>query len=387
MALRDRGESLRNAARASRGGRIGVGCHRARAASKQPFGCAVSVVALAGSVASAGAHGGTVGRGEERTLSTARPIVIVGLPRSGTTWTSEVLGRAGGVMRISEPDNEDKHPAAIHAKRRVGRYPVLGPTDDDRDYRRLWEWILSGAPEGRRDRFAHLILKHGLESRIYEGRHDLTTWLGGTVARSHRPAPAARGRVVSKSIHLQLAVEWLVSAFDVEVLVLFRHPANVLASWMEVNLKDGRNTTLETRADVRRRYVDRWGVPLPGPDPLERMCWRIGLLLAALEESAGRHPEWHRRGHERLCDDPAAEFRQLYDELGLTWTATAANYLEEKNAPGTGFQLKRVASELSDSWRDRLDDRHLDVLRQTLSLFPISMWTDRDFERGAGAEL
>jgi Sulfotransferase family len=313
--------------------------------------------------------------------------VIAGLPRSGTTWTWEVLGRAEGGIRVGEPDNEDKHPAAIYAKRRLGRYPVLGPGEDDRDYHRLWEWILSGAPEGRRDRLAHAILKKGVEERLYEGRRDILTWLGGTVARSHRPAPPPAGRIVAKSIHLQLALEWLASNFDVEVLVLFRHPASVLASWMEVNLKDGRNRTLESRSDVRRRYVERWGVPLPGPDPVERMCWRIGLLLAALEESVGRHPEWHTRTHEQLCADPGTEFRRLCDELGLTWSTRAGDYLEEKNQPGTGFQAKRVASELSDSWRDRLDDRHLEVLRETLSLFPIASWTDRDFERGAGAEL
>ena len=317
----------------------------------------------------------------------ARPIVIAGLPRSGTTWTRRCWSRAEGVRRVGEPDNEDKHPAAIHAKRRLGRYPVLAPGEDDRDYRRLWEWILSGAPESNRDRLAHFILKPGIEKRIYEGRHDPVTWLGGTVARDHRPADTPPGRVVAKSIHLQLALDWLVSAFDVEVLVLFRHPANVLASWMEVNLKDGRNSTLETRPDVRRRYVERWGVPLPGPDPVERMCWRIGLLLAALEESVGRHPEWHQRTHERLCEDPGTEFRALFDELGLTWTPEADEYLAAKNAPGTGFQLKRVASELSDSWRQRLDDRHLEVLRTTLARFPITLWTDADFERGAGAEV
>lgn len=322
--------------------------------------------------------------GDEGSLNTARPIVIAGLPRSGTSWTVGVLGRADGVLRISESDNEDKHPTAIHAKRKLGRYPAIGLGEDDGDYRRLWQWILSGAPEGQRDRLANFILRHGHDTRLYEGRRDAVTWLGGIVARNHRPAASAPGRVVTKSVHLELALEWLVSTFDVEVLVLFRHPASVLASWIELDLKEGRNSTLETRPDIRRRYVDRWGVPLPGPDPIERVCWRIGLLLAALEESTARHPEWHRRDHEQLCQDPDTEFRKLYDELGLTWTAEADTFLRERNIPGTRFQLKRVASELSDSWRDRLDDRHLEVLRRTLALFPITSWTD--FERGAGAE-
>ena len=62
--------------------------------------------------------------------------------------------------------------------------------------------------------------------------------------------------------------------------------ANVLASWMEVNLKDSRYSTLQNRPEVRARYVEPWGVPLPGPEPVEQMSWMIGLLLAAIEDAA-----------------------------------------------------------------------------------------------------
>ena len=61
----------------------------------------------------------------------------------------QVLGRSLGARLVGEADNEDKYPAAIHAKHRLGRYPVLAPGEDDRAYRRLWEWIFNGAHEGR----------------------------------------------------------------------------------------------------------------------------------------------------------------------------------------------------------------------------------------------
>ena len=60
-------------------------------------------------------------------MTAGRPIVIAGLPRSGTTWTQRVLGTCPGTIRVPEPDNEDKYPAAIHAKRALGRYPCLTP--------------------------------------------------------------------------------------------------------------------------------------------------------------------------------------------------------------------------------------------------------------------
>jgi hypothetical protein len=298
----------------------------------------------------------------------------------------QVLGRGRKTRVVAEADNEDKYPAAIHAKHRLGRYPVLGPGEDDRAYRRLWEWIFDGAHEGRRSLLARQMLGPGIQGRIFDGRPDTLTWLAGTIARDPRPRPTSvdggdHRRVVAKSIHAQLALDWLVSAFDVDVLVLLRHPANVLASWMEVNLKDSRNSTLETRPEIRSRYLDRWDVPLPGPEPLERMCWRIGLLVAALEESAAWHPTFQVRTHEALCTDPVGEFRRVFADFGMEWTQLAEDFLRDHDQPGEGFVVKRVAADLPDSWQRRLDDHQLSTLRKVLSRFPITTWSDDDFER------
>ena len=257
-----------------------------------------------------------------------RPIVIVGLPRSGTTWTMRALGSAAGAATVLEGDNEDKFPASIHAKRARGRYPVLAPGQEAGPYRALWQWILDGAHEDRRSRLARRLLGPGAEQRIHQGRPDPVTWLAATVARHPRTPDAAAvrnggPRIVAKSIHAQLAVEWLAAEFDVDVLLLLRHPANVLASWMELNLKDARNSTLESRSDIRRRYLDPWGVGPPGPDPVERMSWH--------------------------------------------------------NTPGSGFVVKRVASELPDAWRTRLDADEVSTLRRVLARFPITTFTDADF--------
>lgn len=316
-----------------------------------------------------------------------RPIVIVGLPRSGTTWTLQALGTSPGVRRTFEPDNEEWHPAAIHGKHRLGRYPTLGPGEDDRAYRRLWRWILSGAHEGARAKAALFLLEPGRRERNFEGGPDALTWLAGTVARDPKPSARAGGsraggsRVVAKSIHAQLALEWLDDAFDVDIVVLLRHPANVLASWLGMNLKDSRNTTLETSPRVRARFVERWGVPLPAPTRLEQMCWRIGLLTAALDETLANNPSFHSRVHEDLCADPPTRFRALFDELGLAWTPDTAEYLVRHDQPGKGFTVERPASELPDAWRRKLDDEQLRALRRVLEPFPIRHWSASDFAR------
>jgi len=309
------------------------------------------------------------------------PIVIAGLPRSGTTWTMRVLGTSPGTRKLLEPDNEDKYPAAIHAKHALGRYPCLVPGQQARAYHGLWAWILAGGQEGWRSLQARRVLGPGATTRIFDGRMDATTWLAATLARDPRPGTPVPERVIAKSIHAQLSLEWIDQAFDVTPLVLLRHPANVLASWMEVGLKDGRNSTLESRPEVRARYVERWGVPLPGDDPVERMSWRIGLLVAALEEAMARNPRWQMRTHEQLCTDSVATFRTLFDDLGLEWGDATEQFLVENDTPGEGFVTKRVAADVVDSWQQRLDDDQLATLRRVLATFPITTWDAGDFER------
>ncbi len=132
--------------------------------------------------------------------------------------------------------------------------------------------------------------------------------------------------------------------FDVDVLLLLRHPANVLASWMEVNLKDARYSTLENRPDIRARYVEPWGVPLPGPDPVERMSWMIGLLT-------GRHRGCHRPVIPIGTSAPTSSCAPIRPPSSAGSTPTSASagvrgpeeFLDQHNAPGSGFTVKRVA--------------------------------------------
>ena len=187
--------------------------------------------------------------------------------------------------------------------------------------------------------------------------------------------------MVAKSIHAQLSLEWIDHEFDVTTLVLLRHPANVLASWMEVDLKDGRNSTLESRPEVQSRYVDRWGVPPPGDDPVEKMSWRIGLLIAALEEAVARHPDWQMRTHEQLCTDSVATFRTLFADLGLEWGDTTEQFLVDNDTPGEGYRDQAGGGRRLDSWQRRLDDDQSGDAAPGAGRFPITTWSDADFER------
>jgi hypothetical protein len=308
-----------------------------------------------------------------------RPVLIVGLPRSGTTWTESVLGTAVDTSIVSEPDNEKLSAPAIWAKRSLGRFPVMFAGDEAPAYRRLWRWALSGAPTGRSLRAAQRLVERSdpdAVEQLVKGRPSPELRMAGILGS--RPGfGEVPGVLVAKSVHACLAIDWIVTKFDLDVLVVLRHPANVMSSWLELDLPD-RDRDLGGHKRVRQRFLDEWDVPLPGVGSVERAAWQLGLLTAALEEFANARTDWVVRTHEQICSDPDSEFRSLFLELGLTWGPTTSALLELGDKPGSGFTLNRKYSELADSWRTRLDQEVVDILGRVLRPFPIKTWDPTD---------
>src|SRR5438309_11762976 len=65
--------------------------------------------------------------GEQSPAAPPRRVLIVGAPRSGTTWVGHALERAPGVIYVHEPDNDSLHPLAIFGVRHVGHVATLKP--------------------------------------------------------------------------------------------------------------------------------------------------------------------------------------------------------------------------------------------------------------------
>lgn len=313
-----------------------------------------------------------------------RPLLLAGIPRSGTTWTMQVLGADPNLDPRLEPDNEGTSAPAIWGKKGAGRFPALQPGDHDQRYHELWSWILEGAPRSLRLRFAAQLLRPVQppgRTRFLQGRRVPLMSIAGAIA-SHPgtgpPSELRSRRLLVKSVHAPLALEWLAEEFEIDVLVLLRHPGNVLSSWLALNLNE-QFVHLEETPEVRTRFLDSWGVASPGPDPLERMIFSIGVLSTALEAAASRHPRWHIRTHEQLCSDPGQEFKKLYADLGLTWSDAVEQYLVGHDRPGAGFLTQRVAAELPDNWKQRLTPHQVAVMQRVLSQFPLKTWTAKDF--------
>ncbi|MGH3002226.1 MAG: hypothetical protein ACRDM1_06125, partial [Gaiellaceae bacterium] len=204
--------------------------------------------------------------------------------------------------------------------------------------------------------------------------------LAARLAVPDRPSAPSRNLVV-KTVHAQLAVEWIASRFPVEVLVVLRSPLNVVSSWKQMGwLHAGGDVLRELDPRTARRLEHAFGIPpVSGGSPIEQATHLIGLLTAALLDAAARHPEWSVVEHEALCDAPHAGFRAAASRLGLGWSGEVDRLLDRMNRPGARYETSRVAAELDDIWRTRLTQQEIETASALLQRF------DRDWLPGTAA--
>jgi len=296
-----------------------------------------------------------------------RRVLIVGAPRSGTTWVASVLSQVSGARLVHEPDNDLRDPFALRAKAGLGRYPVLAAGDKAREYERLWEsaFTLGLRALSPRDSMARGILHvthANWADRIVAGdtgppARALKAVFDTLAIPRSRGGPHADMHMV-KSVHSAFALDFIASRWQPTVVVVFRDPLNAIASWLELGFKPRH---FEADSRVRRQVIDRLGLPLPrGDDHLTGVAYTYLVLSASLRAAVAANRGWYPVVHEDLCADPSTGFAKLLAELGLPFSAPVGERIRSSDRPGSGYQTNRVASLQAGRWRQRLSARQAD---------------------------
>lgn len=308
-----------------------------------------------------------------------KPILVCGLPRSGTTWTSNVLTRSPGTFYIHEPDNEQHYVKALLLKQNLHRFPYLRREQNAPLYNSLWK-----------DVFEHRSYARIFPEKVEVNLPDLERVIRrkcGEVQPScfecsdesgkHQimdkdvdfPPPPENRRLVIKSVHNVLALEWLHDHFGFIPVVVIRHPANIISSYLSLNLPDAcRN--LFNQSELVGDYFQQLSANLsPGTDLVKRMTAQIGAAYFVLEKQAENHPDWMIIRHEDLCANPVDAFHRLYRKLNLTWNKSMSRYIAAVNRPGRGFQPARVAHLEINKYQRLLSTQQIEKIRQVYKVF------------------
>ena len=294
-----------------------------------------------------------------------RPIVVTGCPRSGTTWVGSTVGASSEVLYLYEPFN-DGAPHHLDVEERYLYVDPEAPADAVPDVSTL---MAMGARRPRaRAAGRGLWLGRSFRSELpaHLALHE--------VARSPRSALTARRTLVKDPLAF-FAAEWLESRFDAMVVMMVRHPAGMISSYLKLDWPCEVDSLLR-QDGIRARFTAPLAAELErySANPQDRLGglilqWKI-FAHAALDLRE-QHPQWLYMSHENVCEQPVPQFRMLFDHLGLRWTPA----LERKVvADSTATQvdpaqhqqhaLQRDSRTLAAAWRSRLSEEVADRIEE-----------------------
>jgi hypothetical protein len=273
------------------------------------------------------------------------PILVTGLPRSGTSWTGKMLAAGGDLVYVNEPLNP-QHPP--------GRCPgVLDATVTHR-----FQYICEDNEDTWLPAFSDTV---ALRYRfLAELRHNRAPY---DLARLTRYGSAfAAGRMLGKRALLDdpfavLSAGWFAARLGCRVIILVRDPVSLVASWRRLGWTVYFHELLEQPLLVRDHPEAETLRPLVGSqDHLAKIAalWRVTFTVT--ERLANRHPEILIVRYQDLAADPLAGFRRLYAWAELPWSPRAETRITRACTAGTtptgGFTwtgLSRTAYRPMDS--------------------------------------
>jgi hypothetical protein len=263
-------------------------------------------------------------------------VLVLSLPRSGSSWTGEALGAAANALYLREPVTQSDQ--AFYLMGTV--FPLTSPGIEAK-YRRLADMAYEGWPD-----FGSHVVRFPEQWTLRERR---------------------KRRIVVKEVN-PLACQWYARRYHPHIVFLVRHPAAVALSWQSKGWLDPTEAGWAENGRVQ------------------------GRALRAAFGTLAAYPAHHRVLYEDLCAEPVAQFRNLFEFAGLKWDAAAAAFLTERTTQEDGsnaWDTTRVSHRMIGAWRRKATPAHVAALRATYQTFGLDCYRDdADWameERASGA--
>ncbi|SES71602.1 Sulfotransferase domain-containing protein [Salinibacillus kushneri] len=317
---------------------------------------------------------------------TKRPVLISGIPRSGSTWLGNVLSKAPNAVYIHEPDNEKANAQAFFLKDGLHRYPYLRSNDNNSLYYKLWSSVLT-------DNIVHLkelseIFRQPLPINPFNLEREIGKKSGFIhkdffVQTSDRnknntvktmglpPFNSINSKTVPivKSVHNMLSLQWLDNNFSTRIVIIVRHPASVISSYLKLKMPDSlRNIFYQDY--LMEDYLFPFKEHLASANShISQMSMQIGAFYYVLEKQIKNHPNWILVKHEDLCENPNGRFKEIYENLNLNWTNDVSNYIGQLNKKGNGYKINRIAKDQIFKYKNELSSNVIKEIQKYYTIF------------------
>ncbi|MGW5487792.1 sulfotransferase [Streptosporangium sandarakinum] len=276
------------------------------------------------------------------------PVLVTGLPRSGTSWTGKMLAAGGELVYVNEPLNPGHPPGGcpgVLDARVTHRFQYICP-----DNEAVWLRAFADTVALRYRFLAELRRNRSPYDLARLVRYGTAFTLGRLAGR----------RALLDDPFALFSAGWFAERLGCRVILLLRDPVGLVGSWRRLGWAVSPRELLGQPLLVRDhpclaelRTLADCRDPVTTTVALWRAARDVAVALAA------RHPGILLVSYEELAADPVRGFRGLYDWAGLTWSSRAERRVSHActasaGRPGGGFAwsgLSRTAYRPMDSRR------------------------------------
>ena len=308
-----------------------------------------------------------------------KPILVTGSHRSGTTWVGRMLAAAPDMFYIHEPFSVSDAPSRGICKTRFDYWYTYVTRQNE-----------SGFYEPIRNM---LQLKYDLVGgwQTYRLRG-----LPRGICREYLPFSWHRlrgSKALIKDPMAFFSAEWLAERFDMNVVMVVRHPAAFVSSIKKLGWHHPFSHFEEQTALMRERLH-----PFAGEirahaskkhDLIDQaiLLWKLIHHTMILYRST--HPNWIFVRHEDLSRAPIERFRALYSELGLAFSKKSQQTIQNFSDPtnpgesdaivGSEATLRRNSLSNIWNWKSRLTPAEIERIRCGVGEISQAFYSDEDW--------
>jgi hypothetical protein len=310
-------------------------------------------------------------------------ILILGAPRSGTTWLAKIVDSHPDVLYRHEPDETLPSPAEVTEQ----ALPEL-----------LERWATDRSPRSVTKR---PFFRKSWQSPVGRSLHTLLAGASGLSSRLPRPFNVLAGlpipdvasrtpaRIAIKSVRWVEGAPVLARAVPASrTIFILRHPCGQVASVMRGNRQNRfdlrtEGTDMPFDEEHAVAFAAAHDVDEPSfqalPDAA-KYAWSWRAFNEPTYDALAAQPNVHVVLYEALCADPETLSRRLLEFVGLDWNPQTAEFVARSTThkgDAGYYAIFQNAVAAAERWRNTMPLTDRDAVRAVLASSPLArFWPD-----------
>jgi len=180
----------------------------------------------------------------------------------------------------------------------------------------------------------------------------------------------SNARAVVKDPIALLSAEWLADRFDMDVVIMVRHPCAFVASIVKAGWKLPLGSFL-AQDSLMREKLDPYRTEISDAveaedDRLKQAAVTWKILYSAAARYRAAHSDWIFLRHEDISAQPMEEFDRLADRLGIITNEKQRSFIRKSTSGGSDRlgSLRRDSRANVLGWKNRLTANEIDRIQE-----------------------